>query len=64
MQYSIAVALLEIICEKKKESTIGEKEKKGIVNVDDIFFCFVLFGSQLLAELTVTYTPQQNRNPF
>ena len=54
-RYSIAVALLEIICEKERKARLVRK-KKEIVKVDDLLFLLLTSG--------LTYTLQQNRNPL
>jgi len=55
-RYSIAVALLEIMCEKERKARLL-REKRGIVKVDLFFFPLNFW-------LSSTYTPQQNRNPL
>ena len=58
-RYSIVVALLEMMCEKeRKQGWWLVRKKKGMVKVDDPFFC-----SQLLAELNLRSSAEQ-KPPF
>ena len=58
-RYSIAVALLEIMCEKERKARLV-RNKKGIVKFNDPFFIFFcLFCSQLLAELNLHSSAEQ-----